>query len=430
MSRGRYVDPTILRTIDHTETFTDGANPTDNFESLIDNGIELVGLTDAVTFYRIMSLTEAIGPIETRALEFQLHVPDETLGLTDVLSRVFKRPAADDLGLTDAVTFRRILGRSETLNIVDINSVNTNLIFPEMGYSRPFSYDVGWRDVINQVDITVEGRIPQFENTVWDSPSIYNIPIGGQIVLKALSSDPFFNAITPVAGRRVYSDLEQKISPNIYDFILDSGEVLVTLSRTSGQATDIIINNVGANVATIAGIRLRANPVISIRAEKILLTDTNSLELNGLKSFTDSLPWANANDSNAVSEVLLKQRFKRLPVVHFTLNNGNDVRLREILEVKLSDRIHLEETETFTDSDFFVEQVSHNIEEAGNYHRTVIGCEQIPVPVEGGFTFDDEVLGKFDTGKFGDRSNTFNFEGGRLFILGQSTLNGDEVLGL
>ncbi len=488
MSRGRYVDPTIPRGVAQSDSQTDNVNPTDttsvdlaytvtdnsnptdelvdsetNLESLSDDanptdevttdlletgdGQELVSLsevltitrtvspvddtgnTDTTTFDRSVSTEDAEGLTDLAAKNFGLVPPVDSEGLTDTTPLNFTKGIVDTEGTSDTKTFNRILGRVDNTGLTDI-ATPTNVL-PTVAYSRPFTYDVGWRDVINIVDKIVEQRVLQDFDVVWSSDLIYNIPVSSTLTIKAVAeSDPFTDAITPVEGVRD-SSLDFEVTPEDADYILEDGDVTVTLSRTSGQSVDILVNNAsGSVVANISNLRLRARPVRVARAVRMLNKDIDSVDVNGPKSFTEDIGWANFNDVFALSEIVLNQRFKRLPVVHFEVNNGDAIRLREAFEVRLSDRIRIVNFNTATDNDFFVEQVQHRIEQAGNVHRTVIGCEQIPVPVEGGFTFDDEVLGKFDTGKFGDRSNTFNFEGGRLFILGQSTLNGDEVLGL
>ena len=127
-------------------------------------------------------------------------------------------------------------------------------------------------------------------------------------------------------------------------------------------------------------------------------------------------------------EIILNKRFKKLPFVQATIKNGTATRLRTMLDLRLSDRVRIIENETFTNADFYVEQIGHSIEGAGNYHTTMVGCEQIPEPIEGAFVFDDPDLG-FDVGVFGDRASLYRFEN-NLFIVGQSNLDSSKVLGL
>lgn len=341
----------------------------------------------------------------------------------------------DYVYMTDPFGIKFKKGINEVLALAD--DFNTFDRFPVLGMSVPYNstvgwtYDVGWRDIINDFREEVEqrSRSAQLE-VVWESGESYTIPMGQTITIDVTSeSDPFIGAVTPLQGTLVSVSDRLVLTPSDADFTLVAGSVTVTLSRTSGQSTKITINSTHATEdAIVQSIRLRAYPVRIVHKTAISNKDKSSIELNGLKSYTDGVPWANLNDMFAISEIILAQRFKRLPIVHFEINNGDIARLREALEVKLSDRIHINEPTTFTDEDFFVEQISHTIQQGGQVHRTVIGCEQVPVPLTGVFTFNDASHG-FNQGVFADRSNYYHLEE-RLFILDQSQLGTEKVLGL
>ena len=82
--------------------------------------------------------------------------------------------------------------------------------------------------------------------------------------------------------------------------------------------------------------------------------------------------------------------------------NANDKRLTQQLARDLSDRVHITDTETGLNADFFVEQISHATSGTGRVLTTTFGCEKAdatrPANV---FVFDDATNGKFNTGKFG-----------------------------
>ena len=339
------------------------------------------------------------------------------------------------MGGTELIAFSHIKSFIDKFNATD--SALTNDAFPTLGYSAPsssqggFEYNVGWRDIINTINSTVEQRSPASEpEVVWSTDEVFNIAEGGTITVTAVGTDPFINAITPVKGAKVYTVASQTISPAVHDYLLVSGTVSVSLSRTSGQSTTITIVSTDVNTtAVITGLQLRATPVPVVRKTIVKDKDQTSIEINGPKTYTDAnIDWAGVNDSKAIGEIILDQRFKRLPVIQFEVNNGSVKRIRQVLEFKLSDRIHLVNANTFTSHTFYVEQLEHHIEQAGNYHHVVVGCEQVPVALEGPFTFNVTGAG-FNDGVFGDRTNKYNFAG-NLFILGQSLLNTDKVLGL
>lgn len=397
MSRARYVDPTIPRGNDH-------------FESATDN----LGLTDAISFIHTVPF-----------LSF-----GDSLGLTDTVTLLGDDPGGTELvGIAEGTAIRRILAFVDDLDIVEL--FTNNDVPPTIGMSRPFTYDIGWRDIINKVTSTIEQRYSYPQEVVWQTDTTQNIFPGEELVIHARSDNPFYDAVIPVPGVKSYSSSDQLINPDIFDFFIERGTVSVSLSRTSGQSLDITVRALNNQLATITGMSLRAIPVKVAHQHTVKDADINSQNLNGIKTPSDEeeiSTWANRNDSKAIMEVILNQRFKRLPVLEFSVKNGNAQRLRAMLDLRLSDRVHVRETETFTDNDFFVETISHSIDQAGTYHESVIGCEQIPVPVPGAAIFNDASLG-FNIGVFGDRANRYNFDD-NLFIVGESNLDGNKVIGL
>lgn len=302
---------------------------------------------------------------------------------------------------------------------------------PSVGMSKPFKYDIGWRDIINKVSATVEQRYVFSQEVVWEDKTVREVAVGDKLVVHVKTDDPFVDAVTPIAGVRSYSQAQQIVTPATYDFLVSGGAVTVTLSRTSGQSLDITIVGLGPGSSTITDMSLRARPVRASNTYLIKDEDRDSQDLNGVKTPGDAeviSPWSNVNDTRALMEVILDQRFKRLPVIEFSLKNANANRMRTMLNLTLSDRIHITEEETFTDEDYFVENLAHAIAAAGKTHETVVGCEQIPTPIAGAIVFNDPTVG-FDVGVFGDRSNKYDFTN-NLFIVGESSLNGPQVLGL
>lgn len=302
---------------------------------------------------------------------------------------------------------------------------------PSVGMSTPFKYDIGWRDIINKVSSNVEQRYVYSQEVVWEDKVVHEIAVGEKLIVHVKTEDPFIDAITPIAGVRSYSQAQQIVTPSTYDFLVSGGAVTVTLSRTSGQSLDITLVGLGPGSSTITDMSLRARPVRVTNTYLVKDEDRDSQDLNGVKSPGDAeiiSSWSNVNDTKALMEVILDQRFKRLPVIEFNLKNANATRMRTMLNMSLSDRIHITEDETFTDEDYFVETIAHNIRSAGKTHDTVVGCEQIPSPIAGAIVFNDPTVG-FDVGVFGDRSNKYDFTN-NLFIVGESSLNGPQLLGL
>ncbi len=335
------------------------------------------------------------------------------------------------VSLDDQIAMNRTLGIQDRAGIYE--TVNVTRYFPSVGMSRPFVYDLGWRDIINKIEITFEKRYPFPEEVVWEESETRSIYPGDELVIRVTTEDPFINAQIPVIGVKSYSGDQQIVTPAVYDLLLESGQIDLVISRDSGQSLDIIIKSTDPSLpAIITGIQLRAQPVKVVFKQYASDKDIESQSIEGIKTPASEeeqpSPFANLNDSKALMEVILNQRFKKLPYISFSVKNGSTERLRAMLDVRLSDRVLITEDETYTDDTFYIENIKHSISGAGRVHESVIGCEQIPTPIADAFTFDDPFLG-FDLGHFGDRSNSSDYDN-KLFILGQSNLDGEKVLGL
>lgn len=280
----------------------------------------------------------------------------------------------------------------------------------EPGFSvADFSYDIGWKDLINNIDLTIDDRIPSSDlSNVFQSEEIYDIAAGSTRVVSVSGSDPFLQAIVP----------QQNI-----DYILLSGVVSISLSRTSGQSIDINISAV-SGAARISGLNLRAILVPVARSFKVTAEDTASIDKHGLKTYDVQMPWANVNDANSIAQIILGQRSERLPVVTYQLNNGEEERMQSLLQTELSDRVHIVEGQTFTNHDYFVERIEHTVSQAGLFHTANFGCERVRNQVTNVFTFDVAGQG-FDDGLFGYSGIN---ELSSVFILDQSNLD-EKLLG-
>lgn len=272
-----------------------------------------------------------------------------------------------------------------------------------IAYSPDFTYDIGWKDLINSVEFDVDQRQPSPQPTeIYSSDDTLTIVAGQTKEIAVSSTDPFYDAITPVDGT---------------DFDLE-GIVTVSLSRTSGGSLTVRLT-AGTGGAIIHGMKVRATNVPVTNTVRIAVEEPDSISKFRKKSYNETAPWLNINDALAVANILIGLRSTRLPIVTFTLKNGSRDRLFQILNRNLSDRVHIEEDETFTDHDFFIEKVEHEISESGFYHTAQYSCERVREQVTGVFTFDDPDHG-FDDGLFGyvgiDDVN-------KVFILNQSNLD-------
>jgi hypothetical protein len=255
-------------------------------------------------------------------------------------------------------------------------------------FTAPLVYDHGWRDIVNAISFPIPVRsISGTAATVWQVSNTMSLSDGQTLQLTASSGSPFWDAITPEAGT---------------DYTLMSGTVTVTLSRTSGQSTTVRITAVGGP-AVVEGMSVRAYPLTTLATVQVEAEDTVSIGRYGRRSWPSGRnpTLASLADAQAIAEVILTQRAERLPTVSVRLANGSDTQLAEILGRDLSDRVRIIDAETGLDGEFYIEQIQHEISNAGHFHIATFGCEKIPVPAANPFTFNLTGAG-FDDGTFGD----------------------------
>lgn len=258
------------------------------------------------------------------------------------------------------------------------------------GFTKPFQYANGWRDIVNSVVFDVAERGPDTDlSVVWTYDSTVSLAIGESIEITMSGSDPFLDAVVPEAGT---------------DYTLTgAGLASITLSRTSGASTKITILAVGGAII-LTDLQLRARAVPTRRTVKILRSDTASITQHGEKTYPDTAPWAGVNDADAIASVVLLHYAQRRPTVQIRLVVKDPAHLLQILLRTVSDRIHITNGEIGLDSDFFVERVTHTIQRINQVgkppvHAVVLGCEKDLSLTSNPFTFD--VIGAgFDQGVF------------------------------
>lgn len=257
-------------------------------------------------------------------------------------------------------------------------------------YTPPFIYAHGWRDIVNVVSFDVQERVADGVRTaVWTSDSSYSLAIGQSVEVTVSTSDPFKDAITPVQGT---------------DFTkTGAGTVNVVLDRTSGASAKITLLAVGGAV-NLSNLRLRARAIPVLRTTKILKKDTASIGQHGERAYPDGAPWANANDAEAIANVVLLHYAQRRPTVQLRIVTEDPAHFMQVLQRTVSDRIHITNGEMLLDDDFFVERVTHTIQRFNKLgvppvHSVVLGCERQLTTVANPFTFDKRGAG-FDDGVF------------------------------
>lgn len=272
-------------------------------------------------------------------------------------------------------------------------------------YTAPFVYSNGWRDIVNVVSFDVPERAPDaFLSDVWTSDTTVALSIGQSAVVDVSTSDPFRDAVIPVAGT---------------DYTLTgAGTVSVTLSRTQGQSVKITLLAVGGSVV-VSDLKLRARLIPVRRTVKVSQRDAASVTSHGERAYPKDAPWASAQDAYAIANMVLLHYSVRRPTVQMRVVSQDPEHLAQILQRALSDRIRIRNDELGLDADFFIEKVTHTVQRINQtnrppVHAVVFGCEKDLERFANPFTFDlrgagfDE--GVFDPFKFDDPDTVFIFD--------------------
>lgn len=265
---------------------------------------------------------------------------------------------------------------------------------PVTGYdfTKPFTYAHGWRDVINSVTFDVEERGPSAAlEAVWTDESTYVLAAGQSVDVEISGSDPFVEAVTPVAGTDVVYT-----TPG-------AGTLSLLLSRTSGASTRLTMRALGGPV-TVTSVQLRARPLTVQRTVKVSLTDPGSITRHGERAYPDGAPWASPADAEAIANMVLLHYARRRPTVQLRIASQDPAHFVQVLQRTVSDRIHITNDEVGLDDDFFVERVTHSVQRFGvegkaPVHSVVLGCERDLEAPDNAFTFDKRGAG-FDQGVF------------------------------
>lgn len=268
-------------------------------------------------------------------------------------------------------------------------------------FTAPFQYAHGWRDIVNSVSFDVSIRQPiTGVAQVWQSGNTINLALGQSVTVTASGSDPFVNAITPVSGT---------------DYTATGvGTVQVTMSRTSGQSVDLTLLAIGGSVS-ISGLQVRAQSIPVVNTVPVSRQDSTSIAGHGEQPYPNPAPWATVEDAFAIAGIILLRYAQRRPTVQLRITASDPRHLWEILNRKISDRIHITYGEMGLDADFFIETVTHQISRMNKtnqppVHSVIFGCEKdLGASTANPFRFDTRGSG-FDQGQFdplvGDNAST------------------------
>jgi len=257
-------------------------------------------------------------------------------------------------------------------------------------FTAPFTYQHGWRDIVNSVTFDVSERTADTDlSVVWTSDDTVNLSNGQSASIDISGSDPFLGAVVPVSGT---------------DYIKSGpGTEVISLSRTSGASLTITILATGGAVS-LQNLQLRAIAIPIRNTIKVHREDSGSISVHGERDYPDQAPWANANDAEAIAGAILLRYAQRRPTVDLRVVTEDPVHFLQVVSRTVGDRIHILNGEMGLDDDFFIEKITHQIQRVNvpgrpPVHAVIFGCEKAGVQSANPFRFDVRGAG-FDQGIF------------------------------
>jgi hypothetical protein len=298
----------------------------------------------------------------------------------------------------------------------------------ETGYAG-FTYNYGFRDIINSGTIQVSRREQQASQVVWKSNTAYLVPASGTLTITASAGNPFREAVVPVETT---------------DFTTTGGTVTVSLSRTSGQSTDITFTETAATDTTILNLELRAAPLPVTSQTSVTDSDAGSVTAygtndnlgnNGLAPVLDAngvlieMPTLTGTEFPASADArdfsllqypelaadilaaIIQDRKDPRRKVAITLRSsigtsdaGLQGRLTQAYAREIGDRITITQTLSGLSLDFWIEHITHQIGEAGRWQQTTFLCEEVrdaTVAASEVFILNSATQGVLGTNKLG-----------------------------
>lgn len=237
----------------------------------------------------------------------------------------------------------------------------------EPAFSEPFEYDHGWRDIINDVSVTVDEYDPTDEREqIFLSETTYTLNSGDTLTL-------IINADAPFIIEDIDEDLE-------FEFT-GSGTLSPDLQGNTGSPRRTLVVTASSGDITITRITITARPLRVTRSVTVTASDATSIINYNVRTYNPEIPWAPVEDAQAIANMIVDSRKDKLPVIQVLLK-GKDAtlvasRITQQLTRDIGDRITVSEPETVTNADYWIEQIEHTLTNAHELLETKLGCERV-----------------------------------------------------
>lgn len=249
-------------------------------------------------------------------------------------------------------------------------------------------YGHGVKEIINSISFETPMRAPAIDlSDVWSMQGSRTIQDGATVPVTVTASDPFTGAVAP--------ELDT-------DYTVVGGNLTVSLTRTSGQTTTILLSSVGGT-AVVTDLKLRAYSVGVEATEVVTAEDSTSQSRYGIRTWPQLREpvWASLPDAEAIADLILAQRAQRIPTVRARVANRSDAAMTQMLTRDLSDRIRLVVPDADLDSEFYIERIEHTISEGGRVWLTDFYLERVPTVATNWLVLDSSSRGRLNVNTLG-----------------------------
>jgi len=248
-------------------------------------------------------------------------------------------------------------------------------------HSPPFGYTSSGQDVINECSVSVSHRSEKTDGTilyggagyysVWTYEEQLTLAPNEVLVIPVSLSDPCTEVWRPNPAS---GDVQ---------FLAGTATLRVggTHLSTSGSRTTLTITAGAAGAMIERGMRMTGLPVTEDWTKDITNTvsGTASIAKYGRRSYSLEIrPEINPNTALDFCNAVVTWYQVPVPQISVTLINAFPDRLEQQLKREISDRLHIEETQTGLNADCWVEQITQELAAGGALFQTTFGCSKVP----------------------------------------------------
>ena len=234
----------------------------------------------------------------------------------------------------------------------------------------PASWSANPDEVVKTVRAEVNVRTATSTQKIWEYGGPLTLGANEIRDLEPTSSDPFKSAVTPVDAT---------------DYTVSSGSLAsVTLLETAGQTVTLRLV-AGAGGATVIGvtsngIQLRAVslPVTSrVPVTSIVDTDLSAARYRPKDQTINLWPEIAANQALDLCNNFARRYQRPRDQMTVQVVNLNGAHMYALLNMQISDRVHVRHTRAVINSDFYIESMSLGLIDGGGLLRVTLNLERV-----------------------------------------------------